>query len=186
MRAGIHLADISLLHRLRTRPGSLWYCAADSLSRLAEYHRLLIIECGLLYLADGAAGRRAARLGAVSVLLTTSIVDVVLKPIVPRERPTPVLRRGVLLVFDAWPSGHTANAVAFSTAAGFVRPQRRTLLYGVAAAIGWSRVALGAHYPSDVVGGAAVGALVAYTVWLASPPASSQFLGRPELPVAGV
>ncbi len=178
MRAGIHLADRSLLYRLRTRPGSPWHCAAASLSRLAEYHRLLLIECGLLCLADGAAGRRAARLGAVSVLLTTSIVDVVLKPAVPRERPKPVLRRGVLSVLDAWPSGHTANAVAFSTTAGLVRPRRRTLLYGAAAAIGWSRVALGAHYPSDVVGGAAVGGLVAYAVWLASPPPSSRYLIR--------
>lgn len=60
----------------------------------------------------------------------------------------------------SFPSGHTTSAFAAAVAIGYMRPAWRPWLLGAAVAIGLSRVLVGAHYPSDVVGGAALGSAV--------------------------
>jgi undecaprenyl-diphosphatase len=67
-----------------------------------------------------------------------------------------------------YPSGHADLAIFFYGLwacyvwqSGLERPQRATIVVALLAwvlAIGWSRLALGAHYPSDVLGGYAYGA----------------------------
>lgn len=59
--------------------------------------------------------------------------------------------------FASFPSGHTTSAFAAATALAFLVPRGRVALFALAAAIGASRVVVGEHYPSDVVGGAALG-----------------------------
>jgi undecaprenyl-diphosphatase len=61
----------------------------------------------------------------------------------------------------SFPSGHTLHAVSFSliAAAGF--PELAPLLFPFAALVGVSRPILGLHYPSDVLAGAVLGAIVA-------------------------
>ena len=60
----------------------------------------------------------------------------------------------------SFPSGHSASAAAFAVAAGGVLPAVRLPLRAAAAVVGFSRVYTGVHYPSDVLVGAAVGALI--------------------------
>jgi undecaprenyl-diphosphatase len=68
-----------------------------------------------------------------------------------------------------FPSGHATTAFAALVAVGAIVPQARALLWIYAIAIALSRVALQAHYPSDVIGGAIVGAAGALLVrnWFA-------------------
>lgn len=69
---------------------------------------------------------------------------------------------------DHWsfPSGHTATIVALAAALWWLWP-RHLLFYGLAAAIvAGSRIAAGAHYPSDVIAGALIGVLAAR--WVAA------------------
>lgn len=66
--------------------------------------------------------------------------------------------------FASFPSGHTTSAFAAAVALGLVSPRLRPWLLGGAALVGASRVLVGAHYPSDVVGGAALGSLAAVAV----------------------
>lgn len=61
----------------------------------------------------------------------------------------------------SFPSGHTLHAVAFTIVAGAHYPQLAPLLAIFTALTAASRVVLGLHYPSDVLAGAAIGALVA-------------------------
>ena len=76
-----------------------------------------------------------------------------------RERPLiedhpPLARAPSKLSF---PSAHATSSVAAATALGRVQPLARPYLAGLAAAICIGRPYLGMHYPSDVLGGAALG-----------------------------
>jgi len=82
--------------------------------------------------------------------------------------------------FASFPSGHTATAFAALVAIGAIFPQARALLWIYAILIGLSRVVITAHYPSDVIGGAIVGAVGALLVrhWFAARRLA--FVVRPD------
>ena len=59
--------------------------------------------------------------------------------------------------YSSFPSGHTAAAFAVATVLANRRPDQKWLYYGLATAVGVARVRKSAHFPSDVLVGAAVG-----------------------------
>ena len=71
--------------------------------------------------------------------------------------------------FASLPSGHTTTAFATLVAVGALFPRARPFLWGFALLIAVSRIAVTAHFVSDVLAGAAVGALGAWCVrdWFA-------------------
>ncbi len=58
--------------------------------------------------------------------------------------------------YASMPSGHSTTAVAAAIAIGAIWPRTRAVMWLYAAAIMLSRVAVVAHHPSDVIGGAVV------------------------------
>jgi undecaprenyl-diphosphatase len=72
--------------------------------------------------------------------------------------------------YASLPSGHATTAFAALVAIGAIFPQARALMWIYAVLIALSRVVLTAHYPSDVVAGAVVGAAGAWLVqqWFAA------------------
>ncbi len=88
------------------------------------------------------------------------------------DRPRPPLRYAepktlVHLPHDAsFPSGHAATSFAAATMLSFGFPRFAPFLYVLAAAVAFSRVYVGVHYPLDVLGGALLGALVAIALRL--------------------
>lgn len=150
----------------------------DRITRLGSsgYIFLTAALCvlGGVYLAHYARGLRrsvAMRLVASRGLLvfataaTSGIASQVVKHVIGRARPRLMDQAGVYH-FDmfsitaklaSFPSGHTVTAFATAYALGLFLPKWRAALYLTAIAVGVSRVALGAHYPSDVVAGAVIG-----------------------------
>jgi membrane-associated phospholipid phosphatase len=71
--------------------------------------------------------------------------------------------------FASLPSGHTTTAFATLVAVGALFPRARPFLWAFALLIAVSRIAVEAHFVSDVLAGAAIGALGAWCVrdWFA-------------------
>ena len=96
-------------------------------------------------------------------------VDNLLKAVVDRPRPPAVV--STLTVRDhadgsAYPSGHTTLAVAVAVAVLPLLPHRwRPVAIGLAVAVAVARMYVGVHWPTDLVGGAALGTLLAGLSW---------------------
>lgn len=84
----------------------------------------------------------------------------------PYEANPRVLPAARALDRFSFPSGHTLHAVGFSLVAGCYYPGLWPLLGPFTLLTAVSRVALGLHYPSDVIAGAALGALIASASFL--------------------
>ena len=65
---------------------------------------------------------------------------------------------------NAFPSGHTATAVALAFALTAIYPSARNLFWFAAISVACQRVAHGAHFASDVFTGALVGWTCAYLI----------------------
>jgi len=61
----------------------------------------------------------------------------------------------------SFPSGHAATSFACATILSFLSPRAAPAFYALAAAIAYSRLYVGVHWPLDVVGGAALGVVIA-------------------------
>ena len=121
----------------------------------------LMLALPLLY---GYAGLRTAFVMAVSGAIGVALYKK-LKHIVVRERPFITHANLTLgaapLDRYSFPSGHTLHAVSFTWQAVAAFPELAWVLAPLAALIAASRVVLGLHYPTDVMAGAGIGALLA-------------------------
>lgn len=99
--------------------------------------------------------------------LASAFITLASKKIIKRERP--YLRYAQLepVVFEnsySMPSGHTSTAFATATSLSLAYPKWYVIAPSFiwAGSVGYSRMHLGVHYPSDVLVGALVGSVSAY------------------------
>jgi undecaprenyl-diphosphatase len=102
----------------------------------------------------------------VSATVTTALAVEALKVTLGRARPYVPGENGRFTgpklsgEYHSMPSGHTANAFAMATVLADRYPEGAGLFYTLAGLVGASRIALGVHWPSDVVAGAAIGSYI--------------------------
>ena len=135
------------------------------LTRAADYSRLWLGSAAILAATRGARGRRAAATGLGSLAVTSAVVNLLIKPLSRRRRPdrrgVPAARKAPMPSSTSFPSGHAASAFAFATGVGSVLPREAIPIRALAAAVAYSRVHTGVHYPADAIGGALLGTALA-------------------------
>jgi undecaprenyl-diphosphatase len=159
--------DLALYAAIARTPTPTLDRAMSRLSRAADYSMLSIGSAGVLAATGGRTGRRAAAMGLASVGVAAAFFNLVVKPLSNRSRPdriaeqVPIARHVRMPTSTSFPSGHSATAFAFAAGVGRVMPPAAVPLHALAAAVAYSRVHTGVHYPGDVVAGAVSGTVVA-------------------------
>ena len=160
---GVFPADIVIARAVQA-PGWPWLdCLAWAMTEIGRSWPGETVLATLFVLLLAARGRRREAL-FVALAAVAGSLNVLTKLIVASPRPTPDLVRVVEAANGyGFPSGHAFGATLFYGALAVVMPSLvprqpwsgilRVACVLIVALIGWSRIRLGAHWPSDVLGG---------------------------------
>lgn len=136
---------------------------------LSGDHGLLWIVVSLLLLCFKRT-RRAGLLALLAMLLGLMLNNFILKNLIARPRPWLTVT-GLLPLLEppdanSFPSGHTCAAFAAAWIWWKTLPDRRIRALGLIAAflMGYSRIYVGVHYPTDVLAGICMGLFCAWAV----------------------
>lgn len=127
-----------------------------------------IIWAGLtLVLLISPKTRKTGAALIAALALEVLCCNLILKPLAARIRPCDVNTAVQLLIPRpddfSFPSGHTGASFAAASALYFSGSKLRFLALILAVLIGFSRLYLYVHYPTDVLAGAALGTLLGWT-----------------------
>jgi len=174
----LHSLDVAIFHFIN---GGLSCAAGDFLwPVVTDYDRILAVRIVLvavwlwLVIKGGTRGRTAAFLVIVVLVCSDQFSSFVVKPVVERPRPchivdgVPAVANVHLLVGcgggKSFPSSHAVNNFAVATLFGLFYKRSRYYVYAWATLVALSRVFVGVHYPSDILGGAVIGILVTWLI----------------------
>jgi len=130
---------------------------------------ILVFGTGLIE-KDKTIQKKGLVMGAS--FLTATIISTGMKHAINRTRPFvtyPDIQKVASGGSPSFPSGHTSDAFATATSLSLAFPKWYVIApsYVYASAVGYSRMHLGVHYPSDVLAGAIIGVGSAYLCYKA-------------------
>lgn len=164
-------ADIDLLREINLNRNQLLDGTMKFLSDTDAYISLgtpaVIYTIGLLE-KDPNIKKQAIYIG--KTIMVSTFITIATKYTIKRERPFvtyPFLDKQSDGGNYTFPSGHTSVAFATATALSIAKPKWYIIApsFMWAGAVGYSRMHLGVHYPSDVLAGAIVGSGSAYLTY---------------------
>lgn len=156
------------LHR-NERLDAAFTSITNSVSPVSIAAPILVFGTGLIE-KDKTIQKKGLVMGAS--ILTASIISTSLKHAINRTRPFetyPDIQKLAAGGSSSFPSGHTSDAFSTATSLSLAFPKWYVIgpSYTYATLVGYSRMHLGVHYPSDVLAGAVVGAGSAFLCYKA-------------------
>jgi len=168
MMVNIHNIEVEFLRELNlnriTEFDSFFQFISNSVSYITWGIPLLLVLIGIITRRIHVRNNAIFLFSSVSI---SSITSLILKYTIDRPRP--------FVTYDffeklsvggspSFPSGHTTEAFAFAVALCFAYPRWYTIIPALlwAIAVGYSRMSLGVHYPSDVLAGVIIGVASAF------------------------
>jgi len=127
----------------------------------ALYFILLVLAMGASDLATNQVKQAVGRLRPENIVAGTYHQQSGQWERLPADL-TPDRERG-----SGFPSAHAANSAALALLAVLLWPRLRRGLWALPLLVGWSRVYLGKHFPTDVLAGWLLGLGIAWLFWLA-------------------
>jgi membrane-associated phospholipid phosphatase len=159
LRVAFNALDLAIYRRVRALGHT-----PETVRWVRRYSRLG--EHGAIWLAIGAAGaasdarNRRRWVRATGCVGGAYLVSTSIKLAIGRRRPVVEDLPHLMITPTglSFPSSHSTSSFAAAQAFGVLLP--RAPLLGAAAAMAFSRLYLGVHYPSDVAAGAALGTVL--------------------------
>lgn len=157
-------SDFSMLRKINKNEHPQW----DKTMKLTSHsiYPVMVAAPGTLFLTgyinnDKIMMRNGVKTGAtigINLLLTTGLKYSIQRPRPFDQYPNDIIKRTDASGFS-FPSGHTSTAFATATALTLSSKKWYVAVpsYAYACAVGYSRMRLGVHFPSDVLGGMVVG-----------------------------
>ncbi len=166
--ARFHALDDGVFHLInRTLENPLFDRLMPILSDKWIAFALAAVLIGILIARGGRQGWFLVGLVVAAVALSDSSANL-LKHLLERTRPCHVLPDVHLLTgctrSSSLPSNHASNMFALAAVVWLTLPPWRWSMIVLAAAVSYSRIYLGVHYPSDVLVGALWGSCVGWSV----------------------
>ena len=181
VKRGLEWLDDRLIKLINIRMKSdLLDMVMIRLTHLGGAFSIIFFVFTLLYFGN----KRGKSIGiqAAITLAISQIITYGIKIALGRERPYNILRGlntfNIILKDSSFPSGHTSASFAIATTIAFNMPKLAIVAYGLALAIGISRIYLGVHYPTDVIAGMILGIGVAVTAQVHIIDYVLEFVGR--------
>ncbi|MBK6938440.1 MAG: phosphatase PAP2 family protein [Chitinophagaceae bacterium] len=163
---GFDIRFIENISNHRTASGTRFYKAITNTSLYVDYSVPVITFAAGLASKDKAIQHKAIVM--LEAQVANALITQGLKHIINRKRPAEKYPDFIAVVYEktpSFPSGHTSGAFANATSLSLAFRKWYVVVpaYSWATLMGYSRMYLGVHYPSDVLAGAILGS---GTAWL--------------------
>lgn len=140
----------------------------------ASYLQYFLIAAFLIFLFFSAYSKRKKLYifwtTAISAVVARFVIVEIIRFFYHRPRPFAALQIHQLILDNNWsfPSGHSAFFFAMASAIYFYNKKWGARFFIAAILMNISRVIAGAHYPTDILGGAIIGIAIAYIIFIFS------------------
>ena len=165
----IHDGELGLVLKSDLGSGEALSQIGDRLGNGGTLALILIVLWVLGRIVGNRLFRQAAGRAFLGLVLS-GLMTQIIKHLIGRPRPRlwvegvshfgPTMASGL----DSFPSGHTATAVAVALILGYHFPKASPIFMGLAAFIAVARLIGGSHFPTDILGGVALGLICGWAV----------------------